>query len=125
MDTEETSPARRLDPARWPRARRQWTELFATRTRQEWANLFEDSDACVSPVLDWDEAAVYPQLSRRGTYVECDGVWQAAPAPRMSGIPASIERRASYPGEHTDEVLLALGRTPEQVAALHACGAVA
>ncbi len=39
--------------------------LFATRTRDDWAALFEPADCCVSPVLSTDEAASHPQLLAR------------------------------------------------------------
>ena len=47
--TPAVDPATRLDPTRWADARRQWAELFLTRTRDEWTAVFEGSDACVAP----------------------------------------------------------------------------
>ena len=81
------SSARRLDPAQWPRAKQILAEKFRTRTRDEWAALFAPSDACVAPVLDWDEAPHHPHLAARGTFVEVDGITQPAPAPRFSRTP--------------------------------------
>jgi len=40
--------------------------LFATRDRDEWAELFDGTDACVSPVLDYTEALHHPQNAARG-----------------------------------------------------------
>ena len=76
------------DPARWPHAKQVLADKFRTRTRDEWAALFAPTDACVAPVLEWDEAARHPQLAARGTLVEIDGVAQPAPAPRFSRTPA-------------------------------------
>ncbi|CAA9210789.1 MAG: Alpha-methylacyl-CoA racemase [uncultured Corynebacteriales bacterium] len=123
--TGELAPERRFDPAGWEVAKRRWAELFATRTRDEWAAVFEGTDACVSPVLDWDEAAGHPHLAARGTYRRVDGVLQAAPAPRYDRTPATLDRPPPHPGEHTDELLAELGRSPAAVAALRAAGAVA
>jgi alpha-methylacyl-CoA racemase len=121
---DEVSPERRTDPAGWPAAKRRWAALFATRTRDEWAAVFDGSDACVAPVLDWDEAAGHPHLAARGTYVEEHGATQAAPAPRFGGAPAALGLPPPHPGEHTDAVLADLGRSPAAVVALRAAGAV-
>jgi alpha-methylacyl-CoA racemase len=62
-----------------------------TRTRDEWAQVFEGTDACVAPVLTLAEAARHPHNVARGTFVTVDGVEQHAPAPRFSrSSPAPI-----------------------------------
>jgi alpha-methylacyl-CoA racemase len=120
----EPPPGDRLDPAGWPERKRRWSELFRTRPRDEWAELTAGSDACLSPVLDWDEAAAHPHLRGRGTYVDVDGIRQAAPAPRLSRSPGSIGRPPTAPGVDTDEVLAGLGLDPEAVARLRSAGVV-
>ena len=88
----ELDPAQlgdQYDTAAWPRAKQILAAKFRTRTRDEWAQLFATSDACVAPVLDWREAAHHPHLAARGTIVEVDGVAQPAPAPRFSRTPAA------------------------------------
>jgi len=72
------------DPDGWPEMRRRFTAAFATRTRDEWCERFAGTEACVTPVLTFAEAAAHPHLSSRGTYVDAHGVVQAAPAPRFS-----------------------------------------
>ncbi len=78
---------------------------FKTRTRDEWAALFADSDACVAPVLSMREAARDPHLAARGTFVERDGVTQPAPAPRFSRTPSTLDKPPPRPGEHTADIL--------------------
>jgi alpha-methylacyl-CoA racemase len=121
----ELSPQGRYDPAGWAAGKQRWADLFATRTRDEWAAVFEGTEACVAPVLDWDEAEQHPHLAARGTYTRVDGVLQAAPAPRYDRTPATLDLPPARPGAHTDAVLAGLGRSPEAVAALRATGAVA
>jgi alpha-methylacyl-CoA racemase len=58
--------------------------VFATRTRDEWAEIFASTDACVTPVLTFAEATAHPHLIARGTLTTIDSVVQAAPAPRFS-----------------------------------------
>jgi alpha-methylacyl-CoA racemase len=78
-----------MDRDGWPVLRSLLTEAFAARPRDHWADLFDGTDACVTPVLTADEAAAQPQLVARGTLIEVDGVRQAAPAPRFSRTPAA------------------------------------
>ncbi|WP_214105209.1 CaiB/BaiF CoA transferase family protein [Acrocarpospora catenulata] len=75
------------DRAGWPEMRKRFAAAFASRTREEWAARFAGTDACVTPVLTYAEAADHPHLAARATYVEVDGVVQAAPAPRFSRTP--------------------------------------
>jgi alpha-methylacyl-CoA racemase len=96
---------RREDPACWPAMRARFTEIFAGRSRDEWASTFDGTDACVTPVLTWAEASSHPHVAARGTVVSLDGVEQAAPAPRFSRTPAGPPTPPPLPGAHTDEVL--------------------
>jgi alpha-methylacyl-CoA racemase len=99
----------RDDPANWPELRKVLAETFLRRTQAEWAQAFEGSDACVTPVLPL--AADHPHLVARGTFVDRDGVRQAAPAPRFSRTPTSLERPPARPGQHTLEALTDWGIT--------------
>ncbi|MCU1590185.1 MAG: CoA transferase [Frankiales bacterium] len=77
--------------ARWPELRDRLRATFLTRTRDEWAVLFEGRPACVTPVLHLGEAAAHPHLAARGTVIEVDGVPQPAPAPRFSRTPGEVQ----------------------------------
>ncbi|HEU5331906.1 MAG TPA: CaiB/BaiF CoA-transferase family protein [Actinocrinis sp.] len=79
----EDLPDRR-DQANWPRLRARFAAAFAARTRDEWAAVFAGTDACVTPVLRFDEVAGHPHAAARGALIDVDGVTQAAPAPRFS-----------------------------------------
>lgn len=118
------SLAERMNRDGWPDAKQRWAALFRTRTRDEWAALAAESNACLAPVLDWDEAARHPHLRERGTYTEHAGVMQPAPAPRLSRTPGAIQRPAPHAGDHTDEILSELGLDPAAVADLRSSRAV-
>src|SRR5437016_4138647 len=75
------------DVEQWPQLRALFEETFATKTRDDWAALFSDVDACVAPVLGAGEAAGHPHVRARQTLVDVDGVVQPAPAPRFSRTP--------------------------------------
>jgi alpha-methylacyl-CoA racemase len=93
-----------MDRERWPELRARLVEAFASRSRDEWAAVFADTDACVTPVLAFGEASAHPHLAARATIVENDGVPQAAPAPRFSRTGTEVPGRAKTP-ESVDEVL--------------------
>jgi alpha-methylacyl-CoA racemase len=117
----EQARVRQPGPDRWAVDKALWAQLWATRTREEWIALLGHTDACVQPVLDWDERLGHPHLQARGTFVELDGIVQPAPAPRLSRTPSVVRRRPPVPGEHTREVAAELGLDVE---ALLASGAV-
>lgn len=87
------------DVTRWPELRAVLTARIATRTRDEWAAVFDGTDACVTPVLTWGEAPRHPHMAARSNLVEIDGATQPAPAPRFSrtapGTPAAPPRAAT------------------------------
>ncbi len=85
--TDEELPDH-LDPRSWPVLRARLAEVFLTRTRAEWAELFDGTDACVAPVLSPWEAAEHPHHVARHAFVEIGGVVQPAPAPRFGRTPA-------------------------------------
>jgi alpha-methylacyl-CoA racemase len=77
-----------FDRARYDDMRTTFTDRFASRTRAQWTEVFAGTDACVTPVLTWSEAAQNEHLTARSTIIEPGGVTQAAPAPRFSRTPA-------------------------------------
>jgi alpha-methylacyl-CoA racemase len=94
----------REKPADWPRLRAAIARRFATRTRAEWTEVFDGTDACVTPVLSLREAPRHPHLAARGTFTEHHGATQPAPAPRFSATPGTLRRPPSLPGADTAEV---------------------
>jgi alpha-methylacyl-CoA racemase len=93
------------DKALWEKQRATFTRVFKTKTRDEWCELLEGSDACFAPVLTMDEAPQHPHMKARRIYVDVDGINQPAPQPRLSRTPAAISGPPARPGEHTIEVL--------------------
>ncbi|MBB1244977.1 CoA transferase [Streptomyces durbertensis] len=115
-DDPDTVPPRD-DPARWPLLRERIAARVRTRTRDEWARHFADSDACVAPVLSLREAPHHPHLAARGTFVEHAGTVQPAPAPRFSDTPTAVRSAPARPGEHHAEVAREWGLTSLPAAA--------
>jgi len=99
-----------MDHAGWPKLQARYTELFKSKTRDEWNAILEMTDSCYAPVLTMAEAADHPHLKARNVIVTGEeGVKQPAPAPRFSRTPGTIQRPGSNPGQHTDEALLLVG----------------
>jgi alpha-methylacyl-CoA racemase len=113
------------DVAQWPEHRRRFAEVFASRTRDEWAAAFAGTDACVTPILSLREAPADPHLVARGTFVELDGVTQPGPAPRFSRTPGAVRGGQRLPGADTREVLSEWGFADDEVERLLTGGAVA
>jgi alpha-methylacyl-CoA racemase len=121
---QEDSRFHQVPQDQWPAMKREWAALWRTRTRDAWAALLGGTDACVQPVLDWQERTEHPHLVARGTYAEHDRIVQPAPAPRLSRTPLTVQRPACYPGEHTREIAKELGIPDDRLDALLAAGTV-
>lgn len=83
-----------MDPRNWDDYTGKLAALFKTKPAAEWAALLEGSDACFAEVLPVDEAREHPHMKARGAYVERDGTWHTAPAPRFSRTPGTIRDSA-------------------------------
>jgi alpha-methylacyl-CoA racemase len=93
------------DRAGWPALRARLAAVFLTRTRDEWAAVFDGTDACATPVLTWAEAGSHPHLAARRTLVTIDGVEQPAPGPRFSRTVPGLPTPPRPRGADTDDVL--------------------
>lgn len=115
-----TDPAfqQQWDEDQWPALRQRLADLFRTRTRAQWCELLEGSDACFAPVLSMSEAATHPHNAARATFVTDGGVLQPAPAPRFDRTPTALPPRAPSAGEHTTHVLQQAGYSATEVQAL-------
>ncbi len=117
----EELPAQ-MDRAQWPTMKERFARIFRGKTRDEWAEIFLDRDACVSPVLSPREAAAHPVNTARGVY-SVDEPLQPEPAPRFSETPARRGAPPATAGSGTREGLAHWGVSDERLAALRAAGA--
>ncbi|MGH2761724.1 MAG: CaiB/BaiF CoA transferase family protein [Thermoleophilaceae bacterium] len=104
--------------------------IFLERTRDEWREFASRHDCCLEPVLELDEALDSELVRAREMVVELDQ--PGAEEVRLLGVPVKLSRTPGAPagpgpalGEHTDEVLAALGYSEEEAAALKDSGAAA
>ena len=118
LELDQREWADRDNRARWPALQQKMSELFKTRTRDEWCRVLEGTDACFAPVLTPREAPEHPHNAARDTFLEIGGVLQPGPAPRFSRTPGAIRSTPPAPGEHTAEVLAQCGLADDEIEAL-------
>jgi alpha-methylacyl-CoA racemase len=107
-------------------------DVFRSRTREDWIGFAEVHDCCLEPVLDLDEALESDLVRAREMVVTLAQPGATRPV-QLLGLPIKLGRTPGDPtrapgpalGEHTDEVLAQAGFGPDEIARLHAEGAVA
>ena len=105
----------RMDPATWSTHKARLAEAFLGRTRDAWAEIFADSDGCVTPILSMAEAPSHPHIAARETFVTAHGAVQPAPAPRFSRTPSAIGAAPPLRGEHGAEILAEFGFSAQEI----------
>lgn len=91
------------DRSKWDAQRAEAVRAFALRTLDEWMEVFEDCDACVTPVWSVGASREEPHLVARGAFTDIDGDTQPAPCPRFSKTPTAA--RASVAVVSVQDVL--------------------
>ena len=112
------------DRLQWPAMKDRFAAIFKTKTRDEWTAIFEDTDACTTPVLSPAEVAQHRHNIARNSFQTIGGALQPGPAPRFSRTPSAITSQGAPPGAHTEAGLSAWGISEDRLAALHASGAI-
>lgn len=116
------------DRSSWPWMKARLGSIFLTKTRDEWAEIYYDTDACCVPILNAQEAAVHPHNVARGSFSPTpglDGAYEPNPAPKLSRTPGFTPRANPIPGAHTTAVLAEFGFGTDEIASLLQAGAVA
>ncbi|MFT6289910.1 MAG: alpha-methylacyl-CoA racemase [Ilumatobacter sp.] len=123
LDTDEQF-AKQMDSTEWGPLKERLTEVFASKTRDEWCEIMEHTDVCFAPVLTMSEAKAHPHNVERETFIEVGGVTQPAPAPRFSRTSSEVVSTPAWPGQHTRDVLADWGVAEDRIASLLESGAV-
>ncbi|XP_046961580.1 alpha-methylacyl-CoA racemase [Vanessa cardui] len=98
--------------------KKKFEEIFLTKTQEEWNTIFENLDACVTPVLDINHVGENVcHSTRKSFYKDKDNYFQPEPAPKLSTSPgiASGKQKAPKHGEHTVMVLQELGYSNSKI----------
>ncbi len=116
--------ARQWEKSEWPILKDKLNALFLRKSRDEWVNLLEGTDACMAPVLNMAEAPVHPHNRARNTFVEQDGIMQPSPAPRFDRTPSELPSIAPKIGADTRNLLRSVGNNDSDIDALILAGVV-
>src|SRR5690606_35834851 len=108
----------------WDELRAILQERFASRTRGEWTEIFDGSDACVTPVYDLDEAPDSPLAQERGLFLKPGGITMPAPAPRFGRTPPAEPEGTVDPASATHISLADWGIGPDEISRLAADGII-
>lgn len=84
-DRENIMQARDDDPVVHERI----AAIIRQHDRAHWQQVFEGTDACVTPVLSMEEAPTHPHSREWGTFSHVNGIVHPSPAPRFSRTPLS------------------------------------
>ncbi|NXD55496.1 AMACR racemase, partial [Corvus moneduloides] len=110
----------------WPEMKKKFASIFAQKTQAEWCSIFDSTDACVTPVLSFDDVASHQHNKERSSFIQNDqGEISPRPAPVLSRTPAVPScKRDPFIGEHTEEILLEYGFTKQEIAKLYSDKAI-
>lgn len=106
LDVDTSNWPAQDDQSQWEKLRWLIASTLKTKTRDQWATIYAKTDACLSAVLDFNEAATDPHNAERGLYQEVSGVLHPAPAPRFSQTPTRIPSAPANGTQDVSSVLL-------------------
>lgn len=104
-------------------------EILATKTREEWGKLFDENGVIWAPIQTVAEVTTDPQALENNFFVEVDHSTEgrvkliASPV-EFSRTPATVRSHAPELGQHTEEVLLELGYTWDELVKLKEQGVI-
>jgi crotonobetainyl-CoA:carnitine CoA-transferase CaiB-like acyl-CoA transferase len=95
-------------------------KLFKTKTQKEWVDFFKNVDACGEPILTFEEVFQHPQVLHRQMVMEYEHpvegkIRQVGNPIKSSQFPFEIRTPSPAWGEHTMEVLKAIGYSEEEI----------
>lgn len=110
----------------WPELRRIFTERFASKSQADWTEIFDGTDACVTPVLSFDQVSSHPHNQERHSFIkDSSGEEFPRPAPVLSRTPAEPHLKTDpVVGEHTVRVLEEYSFTSAEIDNMLAAGIV-
>lgn len=124
LDTADLPP--QMSFSDWPELRRIFSERFISKTQADWSKIFDGTDACVTPVLSFDQVSSHPHNRERASFIkDPSGAESPRPAPVLSLTPAEPCLGPDPAiGEHTAEVLEDYGFTSADIDKMRAAGVV-
>jgi len=101
-----------MDFTKWHKLAQLFTDTIKRKTQKEWTDIFSTLDACVTPVLSFEEAVAHPHNIARGMFLDNK---EPSPSPKLSGTPACPQTEIPALGQHTEEIMGELGFDKDSV----------
>ena len=100
-----------------------WRDEFSRRTTKQVIDALESVDILCAPVHDIEAALADPQVAHNEMVVtmhdpECGPIKTVGIPVKLEGTPGNVRRTPPRLGQHTREVLLALGFSEDEIAAM-------
>jgi len=103
------------DFSKWPEQHKILTDIFLSKSRDEWEEVFAGSDACVTPVLNYQEAALHPVNVERNSYIK-DKEWtHPQMSPRFNSVPLFNEFEINEKGSDATDILNSIGYDQNEI----------
>ena len=111
-----------MDKARFLEQHEMLEAKFESKTREEWSKIFDGRDACVTPVLTYDEAPSHPQNAARGGLRKQGAFIHPRPAPGFTTTDPDPDFTVTGPNDAADEIFAELGYDAAKKEALKSAG---
>lgn len=117
---------KQMSSSDWPRLKTLFADIFSKKTQAQWCEIFADLDACVSPVLTFDDISQLVKKKGSTSFImDQQDVVAPMPVPFLSKTPTSVpSTRIAVPGEHSEEILTKYGFRKEKIAQLLDLGVI-
>ena len=112
---------KQLSTQEWQQMKTLIAEKFKTKTQKEWVDIYQKCDACVTPVLNFNEAYLHETNIANNSFIKnsMNGSYEPVPSPKFSRTPGINEVNPSpNVGEHSVEILKESGFTDMEIADL-------
>lgn len=98
-----------------------FTKKFKEKTQKEWCDIFDKTDACVTPVLNWNESHMHQHNQIRKSFID-KGIPNPAPKFNKMNIESAFKKPEKTPIEYAKEILDEIGYSKDDLKSLYESG---
>jgi len=112
LGIDQASIPQQMERDKWPQLRTIFKDIFETKTQEEWIKIFNNTDSCVTPVVEYSESQSHPQNQYRKVLAQSETCsFTPAPAPKLSRTPAQVQ----FNKQNTESILVSMGLSLEDI----------
>lgn len=116
LDVDSAQYGDQNDRTAWAQQTQLLEEIFVGNTRDHWSALFDDTDACITPVLNYQEALQHPQNTARQSHILDQSISHPNRAPRFASTNEHAPRlECPTVGQQTSEILESAGFNASEI----------